>query len=157
MTTTVPEALAPAAILLVVSVFIASYDVRQRRIPDLLVYPAVVIIAAVRVIVGNQPVMVALDLAIGGMVFLVVRMVTGGRLGWGDVKYSALICVGLGIWGWFVALAVACTAAGVWFLRLARQGRSDESIAFAPFLAIGTVAGAVVSLIVPAELVLGLA
>ncbi|MFW6288337.1 MAG: prepilin peptidase [Spirochaetota bacterium] len=146
--------LVPVLLAMLASIPIAVVDIRHRRIPDTVVLPAILAVVVARFLLGHGVVVILFDLLLGGSAFFVVRLLTRGMLGWGDVKYSALMCVAIGPWGWFVALALSCVAAGGWYGWLAVRGRALEAIPFAPFLVIGLAGGAVVAQMLPFATVL---
>ena len=75
-------------------------------------------------------------------VLLLLRLAMKNKVGWGDVKLSALIGFLLGPWSWALA-ALAASASGIVFLcarHASGRGTLRQSVAFAPFLAGGAVA-----------------
>ncbi|HEX3463177.1 MAG TPA: A24 family peptidase [Candidatus Elarobacter sp.] len=76
-----------------------------------------------------------------GGVLLGLHLFTRGRgLGFGDVKLGAAIGAGLGPWCGIAALGAAFVAGGAYAAVLLARGRAGrrDTIAFAPFLAAGT-------------------
>jgi prepilin signal peptidase PulO-like enzyme (type II secretory pathway) len=74
-----------------------------------------------------------------GLLLIPYACSRGRGIGLGDVKLAAAIGLGLGVAGavtalWFAALCGGAVAAA---LLLSRRVRSDSSIPFAPFLALG--------------------
>jgi len=137
--------LAPFAGLMVA---ISVIDVRHRRIPNRLVYPAVVIAAAV-IIAGDLAGggLNALDAGIGliayGLGLMVIALISPKGMGMGDVKLAGLIGLVLGS----IGLDVVAVAAGMGILLggvgaivalLAGAGRKS-AIPFGPYLAAGAV------------------
>jgi leader peptidase (prepilin peptidase)/N-methyltransferase len=137
--------LAPFAGLMVA---ISVIDVRHRRIPNRLVYPAVVIAAAV-IIVGDLAGggLNALDAGIGliayGLGLMVIALISPKGMGMGDVKLAGLIGLVLGS----IGLDLVAVAAGMGILLggvgaivalLAGEGRKS-AIPFGPYLAAGAV------------------
>jgi leader peptidase (prepilin peptidase) / N-methyltransferase len=138
-------------VVIAVSVPVVILDVRERRIPDVFVLPAIAAAIGVRLIAGHPVAQIALHLAIGAATFALVVVITRGRLGWGDVKYSALIAVAVGYWGWMVAMLAACLAAAAWFAGLALRGQRGVAIPFGPFMAGGTLVGGAAVLLLPVD------
>ncbi len=137
--------LAPFAGLMVA---ISVIDVRHRRIPNRLVYPAVVIAAAV-IIAGDLAGggLNALDAGIGliayGLGLMVIALISPKGMGMGDVKLAGLIGLVLGS----IGLDLVAVAAGMGILLggvgaivalLAGAGRKS-AIPFGPYLAAGAV------------------
>jgi leader peptidase (prepilin peptidase)/N-methyltransferase len=136
--------LAPFAGLMVA---LSVIDIRHRRIPNRLVYPAVVIAAAVIVagdLAGGG--LDVLDAGIGlfayGLALLIIALISTG-MGMGDVKLAGLIGLVLGS----IGLDLVAVAAGMGILLggvgaivalLAGAGRKS-AIPFGPYLASGAV------------------
>jgi leader peptidase (prepilin peptidase)/N-methyltransferase len=136
--------LAPFAGLMVV---LSVIDIRHRRIPNRLVYPAVVIAAAVIVagdLAGGG--LDVLDAGIGlfayGLALLIIALISKG-MGMGDVKLAGLIGLVLGS----IGLDLVAVAAGMGILLggvgaivalLAGAGRKS-AIPYGPYLASGAV------------------
>jgi leader peptidase (prepilin peptidase) / N-methyltransferase len=137
--------LAPFAGLMVA---ISVIDVRHRRIPNRLIYPAFLIAAAV-IIVGDLAGggLDALDAGIGlvayGLGLMIIALISPKGMGMGDVKLAGLIGMVLGSIGLELVAVSAGTGillggAGAIVALLAGQGRKS-AIPFGPFLAAGAV------------------
>lgn len=130
-------------LFLLFAVPITLFDLRQFRIPDSLSIGGLLAFAALRVFSGQLPGSIWESLAgcaLGFGSFVLIRLATRGKLGWGDAKFSAMIAVATGMRGWFVAVFIA-SVAGLLYVALSRGGQGGGSgrtrIAFAPFLALG--------------------
>ena len=121
---------------------VTFFDLRERRIPDVFVALAGVALLDIRLWQGTLlPGHVFGALAAFGLFFL-LWLGAREKIGLGDAKLAALIGFYLGFPGWLVAVFVA-SLAGVIFvlLRRAAGGKSlFESLAFGPFLVLGTLA-----------------
>ena len=137
--------LAPFAGLMV---GISVIDVRHRRIPNRLIYPAFVIAAAV-IIVGDLAGggLDALDAGIGlvayGLGLMIIALVSPKGMGMGDVKLAGLIgmvlgSIGLGLVAVAAGMGILLGGAGAIVALLAGRGRKS-AIPFGPFLAAGAV------------------
>ena len=137
--------LAPFAGLMVA---LSVIDVRHRRIPNRLVYPAFVIAAAV-IIVGDLAGggLDALDAAIGlvayGLGLLVIALISPKGMGMGDVKLAGLVglvlgSIGLDLVGVAAGMGILLGGAGAIVALLSGAGRKS-AIPFGPFLASGAV------------------
>ncbi len=125
-------------------------DLRAHRLPNRLVlplYPAGVVIAALRSLDGGSPAPIAAALACAlalfGAFYLLYRF--GAGLGGGDVKLAGAIGVVTGGYGWAVplaAVALAFVLGGLAALALIALGRAGATtrIAFGPFLVVGATA-----------------
>lgn len=141
-----------------VSIWISATDLRNHRIPD----PAIITLAAMMVVTvlftDRSLLAPRLIAAAGGyVIFRLIHLASGGRLGLGDVKYSVCIGFFLGIVGWYLAVTAASILGIGWFLllRLARKRDITHTpLPFAPFLFAGSVVSFVLThtVIVPASL-----
>jgi leader peptidase (prepilin peptidase)/N-methyltransferase len=121
---------------------ICYYDLRYRRIPDHLSYPALLLLGLYQLLVGDS-LFSALILAAGGVfgILWLTRRLSKGGLGWGDLKLGALNGLLLPSWLWLPGLAVGCVAAILFYLPLYTTARIERNyrIPFAPFLTGGAV------------------
>ena len=136
--------LAPFLALLVA---LSVIDIRHRKIPNLIVYPSVVV-TAVYVLVADLAGSPTIDAPRAGMGFLaygvgllVVALISPRGMGMGDVKLAALIGLVLGAFG----LRFVGVAAGVGILigglaaivALVSGAGRKSALPFGPFLAAG--------------------
>jgi prepilin signal peptidase PulO-like enzyme (type II secretory pathway) len=125
---------------------IAVYDVRRHRIPNVAVYPAIVIAIVVAFVRPDGPWWSFLLSGLGAAAFFIaLGTVSRGSMGMGDAKLAALIGLAAGWPGVLVALFVAFALgalAGVLLMAVGRLGRRDP-LPFAPALAIGAATAAV--------------
>ena len=137
--------LAPFAGLMVA---ISVIDIRHRRIPNRLIYPAVLIAAGV-ILVGDLAGggLNALDAGIGlfayGLGLMIIALISPKGMGMGDVKLAGLIGLVLGSIGLdlvAVAAGMGILLGGVGAIVALLAGASRKSaIPFGPFLASGAV------------------
>ena len=119
---------------------ISIIDLRSRRIPDALSFGALALVLIETAVFHSGFLIFSVAGTVTGFaVFWAVWRVTGGKLGFGDVKYSALIGAALGPLGWFWAILAAsllglATAAS---LLATRRITREFRIPFAPFLTAG--------------------
>ena len=139
---TVPLVVGYAAFLIGISV----YDMRRHRIPNVAVYPAILVALVVAFVRPDGAWWTFVLSGLGAAVFFIVLgAVSAGGMGMGDAKLAALI--GL-VAGWpavvvaiFVAFALGAVA-GVLLMAVGRLGRRDP-LPFAPALAVGAATAAV--------------
>ncbi len=138
-----PEFVA-AIVLLAALVAITAIDLQHQIIPDAITLPGVV--TGVLANVATRSVSVVdslLGIAVGGGLFLVIILVSGGGMGGGDMKLGAMLGAFL---GWKVALLALFFAVlfggGVAIVLLisGARGRKDP-VPFGPFLALGGAIG----------------
>jgi leader peptidase (prepilin peptidase)/N-methyltransferase len=127
-----------AAFLLTVLVI----DFEHRRVLNIMLAPAAVIALALSLLPQTPP-----DLAnalVGGGVglglFVLVYLLSRGHLGMGDVKLAGVIGLMLGYPGVVNALMVGILmgAAAAIFLLVTRRATRKSYMAYAPYLALGT-------------------
>ncbi len=76
-----------------------------------------------------------------GLFFLFIYFISSKKLGFGDVKYSAVIGYFLGLPNWIFAVIFACLSAIVfYYIGVKKQSWTKETkIPFGPFLAAGSI------------------
>ncbi len=139
-----PRGPLPAMLFAAVLVLLAVVDWEQRRLPNVIVLPALV--AAVTLSIA--PIAAGLAAALAFVVFLGLyalgrRLYGPGALGMGDVKLAALVAAVVG-WpaaGWALLLGVLLAGGGaaVWLLS-GRAGRG-ALLPYGAFLALGGIVG----------------
>ena len=133
-----------AALFAAVLVLLAAIDWEQRRLPNVVVLPAL----AAAVALSDAPLAAALAAALAFAAFLGLyalgrRLYGPGALGMGDVKLAALVAAVVG-WpaaGWALLLGVLLAGGGaaVWLLS-GRAGRG-ALLPYGAFLALGGIVG----------------
>jgi leader peptidase (prepilin peptidase)/N-methyltransferase len=135
--------LLPALILLSTLIALTMIDLEHQIIPDRITLPGILVGWLLNLVTGQVPILHALlGSLIGGGIFYLVVLLSGGGMGGGDVKLGAMIGA---FFGWkltlltiFIAVfAGGLVAASV--LVSGRKGRKDP-LPFGPFLALGAVA-----------------
>jgi leader peptidase (prepilin peptidase)/N-methyltransferase len=119
---------------------ITFFDLKEMRIPDVLSLGGIAVFVALGILVpGGSVITVAREALIGFGVFWAITIATGGKLGLGDAKYSVLIALSLGLYGWLTTIAVASVTGLAAGLMLVLRGGfpRDARIPFAPFLTLG--------------------
>ncbi len=129
-----------AVAFLVILFLISWVDVRERRIPDGLVF-LIIILGVISLFLG-QPLGPAL---LGGVVYFsllfLIHLLFPGGMGWGDVKLAAALGFFL---GWqkailsFLLSFAGGAIIGIILIALGIKGRRDP-IPFAPFMAGGAI------------------
>ena len=135
-----------------IGIWLLVIDAREHRLPNRIVLPA---LAAVLALVGIDALVTASTSAlIGALVGMLVlggfygilRGMSRGGIGGGDVKLAALIGLVLGWHGWqtfMIGAASAFVLGAVYALVLMAVQKADRStrIAFGPWMIIGAVLG----------------
>jgi prepilin signal peptidase PulO-like enzyme (type II secretory pathway) len=129
----------PAGAYVCFLIAVAVFDVRYRRIPNSVVYPAIVCAVAIAFVrPGGAPLLLLSGFLAGGLLVLLGLLSRGG-MGMGDAKLAAFVGLVSGWPGTLVALLVAFVTGavgGVVLIGTGRKGRRDP-IPFGPSLAIG--------------------
>ena len=136
---------ASALVALAGTLVAAVVDARTGYLPNIITRPTAV--AALALAVPNGLATAAGGACAVGGVLVALHLVTRGRgLGLGDVKLGVAIGAGLGPWCGALALAAAFIAGGGYaaLLLASKRAANGDAIPFGPFLAIGTMIGAVI-------------
>jgi prepilin signal peptidase PulO-like enzyme (type II secretory pathway) len=145
----------PAIIALILVIFLCtSYtDISTFTIPDCITFSAFLSGLIIYALIGFPDILVYSVSSVVTFLFLfIVRVICGGRLGWGDIKLSTVYAFLLLPQRWILGLFLACVL-GVCYTALAAAFRRRsilDPIAFAPFLG----AGVVIAALLPVELTL---
>lgn len=138
---TVPLVVGYAALLIGISI----YDVRRHRIPNVAVYPAILVALVVAFVRPDGPWWSFVLSGLGAAAFFILLgSLGGGSMGGGDAKLAALIGLVAGFPAVLIALFVAFalgSVAGVLLIAIGRLGRRDP-LPFAPALAVGAATAA---------------
>jgi leader peptidase (prepilin peptidase)/N-methyltransferase len=138
--------LAVATLLLVLLVAITAIDLVHQIIPDVLTLPGTVAGILANLAAGRLSMLdMLVGIAVGGGLFLVIILASGGGMGGGDMKLGAMLGAFLGWQVTLVSILVAVILGGVLavgLLAAGRRGRKDP-IPFGPFLALGGTVGLV--------------
>jgi leader peptidase (prepilin peptidase)/N-methyltransferase len=133
-----------AAALLAVLVALTAIDLERQILPDVITVPG--ILAGVLANLATNRVSLRESLfgiVVGGGVFLVIILASGGGMGAGDMKLGAMLGAFLGwkvvLLSIFMAVSVG-GALAVILMATGLRGRKDP-IPFGPFLAAGGAAG----------------
>ena len=128
------------AVLLAALIVITAIDLRHQIIPDVITLPGIVVGVLSNVVTARVSWLDSvIGIAVGGGIFLVIILVTGGGMGGGDMKLGAMLGAFLGWKSGLLALLLGVLAGGavaILLLVLGRKGRK-EAIPFGPFLALG--------------------
>jgi len=129
-----------AVVLLAMLVAITAIDLARQIIPDVITLPGIIVGVTANLATGRVTWLESLlGVAVGGGIFLVIILASGGGMGGGDMKLGAMLGAFLGWKIALLALFLAVLTGGVVALGLLmfrRRGRKD-AIPFGPFLALG--------------------
>ncbi len=137
-----------AGILFSILIAASIIDFDTGIIPDEIIIAAFILGAPALLLTSPGRLLSGLaGLCAAGIVMIIIALASGGGLGGGDVKLSAVIGFFLGWPHALVALFLAFLAgalAGVVLLASGRKGRKD-AVPFGPYLALGGTTGALAS------------
>lgn len=135
-----PGAALVALAAVAVAALVSAIDIRTRRAPNAIVYPALAVLLAGSSALGTAAfISGALGAALAFVLLLLVALAGRGAMGFGDVKFGAIVGAAVGPGGVLPALLTAFVAGGAWaalLLLLRLRGREDAT-PFTPFLASG--------------------
>jgi prepilin signal peptidase PulO-like enzyme (type II secretory pathway) len=135
----------PALLLWLVGIAASWIDVRARIIPNRLLLAGAAALAVLLAFDGPGAFVAAVEGAALFLAFaLALALLSRGGMGMGDVKYLTLVGGALGPGAGLVALYATMAAGGLYAAALlaAHRARRGTRIAFAPFIAAGSMAGA---------------
>jgi prepilin signal peptidase PulO-like enzyme (type II secretory pathway) len=119
---------------------ISIIDLKERKIPDILVLVGLIAFLATRIFIYTDiSWWVVLDTAVGFTSIFILRFATKGGIGLGDAKLSGLMGFLLGLFYWGIAMFIASLVGvivGMLLISLKKIKR-NEGIPFAPLLAFG--------------------
>lgn len=131
------------AVLTSLLVIISMIDIEFYIIPNRLVFLGLVAGMALGIMKdGDTLRFMAIGLAAGFGLMLLVALLSGGRMGYGDVKLSAMLGVFLGWQAVLLAIFFAFAGGAVYglFLMLALGKSRQTAVPFGPFLAAAAIA-----------------
>ena len=147
-----PEIALEYSLFFLIAAAVTVFDVKEYRIPDYLTLGGLFVLGFLKLLLGQSAIgLIAAQCCLGYATFWLIHRVTGGRLGLGDAKYSALIAVAVGVLPWFVALFIASVAGLIFaFIGIVFFGRKRQTrIPFAPFLTLGATVSVAVERFLP--------
>jgi len=120
---------------------VAVVDRRHRLIPNRLVIATLIWALGERLYDGAWLGALMMALAIF-LFYLGVHVITHGGLGMGDVKFGAVLALGLGYPAGLISLVAGTWAAGIYAIFLLARHRDRHAVmALGPFLAFGGLVG----------------
>lgn len=134
--------------LAAISVALTAIDIDLHRLPNAIVYPAYgvgAVLLGISGLLGGDVVSLAWAAAGAGLsfaFFLILNVVSGGNMGWGDVKLAGVLGLFLGFLGpatLFVGVAAGFLLGGLFGIGLIVAGRGGRKtgIPFGPFMIAG--------------------
>jgi leader peptidase (prepilin peptidase)/N-methyltransferase len=134
---------------LAVLAYVSITDIRERRIPNRVMFPALAVALILALLRTDRWWLLLGGLLAGALMLVPVFLYGLENAGGGDVKLAAFLGLVLGWPTVIYALALAFVSAalfgavGVALRRLSRR----STVAFAPFMALGWLAGAAITIL----------
>ena len=125
-----------------ISLFLIIKDIKSFILPDLYIILLFICLLFFDLFFNKEYIFLGIiGLIFAGTFFLIAYYSSGKKLGFGDVKYAAVIGYFLGIKYWVFAIILACFIAIIYFFvgHILWKWETHKKIPFGPFLAIGSV------------------
>lgn len=135
---------AVVAVELALLVALTAIDWERQLLPDVITLPGIVFGVVANLAIGRLSWLEALlGVLVGGGLFLVIILASGGGMGAGDMKLAAMLGAFLGWQVVLVSILMAVVGGGLLAVGLMASGRRKrkDPIPFGPFLAGGGAAG----------------
>lgn len=132
-----------------ISLFLVFYDLKYFKVPNLINLFLLILVISNKVYIKAHPFDYIVPGLIAFITLLLVYMVSKGKLGMGDIKYSSIMAIYLGYRFWLSSLIYASIAALLIsiILLLSKKIKRDSRIPFIPFLVIGNIANYIIPII----------
>lgn len=128
-------------VILLFCSIISISDIRTLRIPDIFLVPFLAVLVIFDIVFAQENIIRHIIISLVFLfIFLAIYKFAGG-LGFGDVKFAAVLSYSLGLKNGTFAFIFASLSAIIFLLlkkRLSNQALKKEKIPFAPFLSFGT-------------------
>ena len=127
-------------IFLLFSVPLSVIDIKEYRVPDILVIPGIVVLTLLRVLIKSDQVLYFyFSLCISILIFGLVKILVRDRFGWGDIKYTFMMAALLKPAGLLLS-AWSASVAGLFVYLILRLANNhfplrQTPLPFIPFLA----------------------
>ena len=130
----------------VFSITISIIDIKTYRIPDILLLLLLIALLLNDFITGYHSIVSHLLSAVIVFALFFAIFYFARGMGFGDVKYAAVLAYGLGLKGIYIAIAVAVISGLLFFLvrALFLGWNKKRKLAFAPFLSLGAIASIII-------------
>lgn len=126
-------------LIIIISIFLALYDIKKKRVPNIITL-LLFLAALLYKIVFKEELIYSLLSGVGAFVtFLIVYLVSKGKMGMGDCKYTAVIAFYFGYYFWLQSILYTSVIAIIVSLVLLMLKKIDREtkIPFMPFLVSG--------------------
>lgn len=125
-----------SAVIVVISII----DMREMIIPDLIIFPSILLLLIMKLIITSESLLHMLVLLSAGFLpFFLIHFGTSGKMGLGDAKFSAFLALLLDFEGWLLMVSISSAVALLFALSGLALKKIDRfrPIPFGPFLGFG--------------------
>jgi len=124
----------PIALFFLCGGFSCICDIKSGSVPRYLLWISTILSLVYQYIfIRGNFIFAVLGCIVGLFVFFLVKIISGGKLGLGDIWFSSFSGSTFGIWLWFPATLISCLIAFVFMLPDIKR-----KIPFTPFLFTGS-------------------
>lgn len=126
-------------IIMAVSLYLVYFDIRHKRVPNIINLILFTIILGYKIIFKQDILGSLISGSVAFITFLLIYIISRGKMGMGDCKYTAIIAFNFGYLFWLKSIIYASLIAIVVSLALLLLKKIDRTtpIPFVPFLVAG--------------------
>lgn len=125
-------------LLFTVSIYLVYYDLKYKRVPNLINLFLFLLVIISKIMDGDIfPSLLSGTVAF--LTFLIINLITKGKMGIGDAKYTSIIALYFGYEFWLYSI-IYCSIYAIIIsisLYLLKKIQRDTKIPFIPFLFLG--------------------
>lgn len=133
-------------LLFTVSIYLVYYDLKYKRVPNLINLFLFILVVISKIIDGDiYPALLSGIVAFS--TFLIINIITKGKMGIGDTKYTSIIAIYFGYEFWLYSI-IYCSIYAIVIsisLYLLKKIQRDTKIPFIPFLFLGWITQLILS------------
>ena len=134
----------PLIIFIISSLIICIFDIKSLHLPLLVLYVSFITSSVFFILNDFEDFLLRMASAASLFaLFFFCRLITRGKLGWGDIQYSAFCALLTGLPLAFAAVLASCLLAALFFLIAKFIKRpilqSKKMIPFTPFMFVGSI------------------
>lgn len=133
-------------LLFTVSIYLVYYDLKYKRVPNLINLFLFILVVISKIIDGDiYPALLSGIVAF--FTFLIINIITKGKMGIGDTKYTSIIAIYFGYEFWLYSI-IYCSIYAIVIsisLYLLKKIQRDTKIPFIPFLFLGWITQLILS------------
>lgn len=126
-------------ILIIISLYLVYYDIKFKKVPNIINLFLLIIVVSNKVILQQCIISPLISGFIAFITFFIIYLISKGKMGIGDAKYTAIIAFNFGYYFWLKSIIYCSTLALIIsiILLLTKRIKRDTPIPFMPFLVFG--------------------